>query len=54
MANLTSSLTLSLNDLLSKPAGEAAAALKKFGMSAQDLQKEAFREGGVRAARGRG
>jgi hypothetical protein len=39
MANLTSSLTLTLNDLLSKPAGEAAAALKKFGLSAQDLQK---------------
>ena len=39
MANLTSSLTLTLNDLMSKPAGEAAAALKKFGLSAQDLQK---------------
>src|ERR1019366_3418184 len=39
MANLSSSLTLSLKDLLSKPAGEAAAALKKVGLSAQDLQK---------------
>jgi hypothetical protein len=41
MANLTSSLTLKLTDLLSRPAGEAAAALKKFGLSAQDLQKSA-------------
>jgi hypothetical protein len=39
MANLTSSLTLKLTDLLSGPAGEAATALKKFGLSAQDLQK---------------
>jgi hypothetical protein len=41
MPNVTSNLTLKLSDLLSKPAGEAAAALKKFGLTAQDLQKAA-------------
>lgn len=41
MANLTSSLTLKLTDLLSRPAGEAGEALRKFGLSAQDLQKSA-------------
>src|SRR5450830_199639 len=41
MANLTSYLTIKLTDLFSGPAGEAAAALKQFGISAQDLQKYA-------------
>lgn len=41
MPNLTSNLTIKLTDDLSTPAGKAAQALKKFGMSAADVEKAA-------------